>query len=275
MSITSFIGFDDKILYTCSKSEINAHRLIAWMMVINLIVFCLGIFHFFNISVKSNWLLYFIVFFITGVFLATIRMVIATHDHDLAYFYYHNKLENFKLGISSLLRFLLLIIFALLAGMGYLFWTTEALTEDVIFRLSNGFYDHQPELIRILSIRDDNYHMLDNVTDRLKLLKLIFGPWRFFMVIPFLLVSFSILLPFYMKMYIHQLSNGEYEKKETELEVSIVVSEYYYTWDVINRIRKEKYGLPAIRYESYWDPPFNQKRRYPPLEIRLTTSPIK
>ena len=72
-------------------------------------------------------------------------------------------------------------------------------------------------------------------------------------------------------MYLHEVSNGKYEYNETEIETELVISQYKYTWDVVNLKRKKKYGLPPIRYESHFDPPFNNIRRYPPLDVVIST----
>lgn len=269
MSACSFIGFDEEILKRSSAFDRAGHQLISWMMILNCAVFYLGSFHFFNIAVKNNTLLYIIVFFLSYVFLSFSRMIIATHDHDLAYFHYHQRLLEFKPDASVVLRLLIVLIFAIVAGTGYMFWTTEGIFYSVLEQLQNGVYDHQPELIKILGLKDFNYESLDNISDRILVLQLVLGPWRFLLILPFLLTAFVMLLPFILKMYLPDLSNGDYEKMETEIETDLVLSNYQYSCDVINLLRKTKFDLPPKRYESHYDPPFNTIPRYPPLELIL------
>ncbi|MBK7696422.1 MAG: hypothetical protein IPI30_19555 [Saprospiraceae bacterium] len=269
MTACSFIGFDQEILNRSSTFDRKSHSLISWMLIFNCIIFYLGTFHFFNIAIKNNTLLYFIVFFLSYVYLSFTRMIIATHDHDLSYFHYHQRLKEFTPDVSVILRLLIVMIFAITAGAGFMFWTTEGVFYSVIENLQNGVYDHQPELTNILGLKDNNYEMLDNISDRILIMRLVLGPLRYLLIVPFLLTAFIMLLPFVLKMYLPDLSNGEYEKLETEIETDLVLSNYQYSNDVINMLRKNKFGLPPIRYESHYDPPFNTIPRYPPLEIIL------
>ncbi|MBK9961542.1 MAG: hypothetical protein IPP06_09530 [Saprospiraceae bacterium] len=211
MTASSFIGFDQEILNRSSTFDRKSHRLISWMLIFNCIIFYLGTFHFFNIAIKNNTLLYFIVFFLSYVYLSFTRMIIATHDHDLAYFHYHQRLKEFTPDVSVILRLLIVMIFAITAGAGFMFWTTEGVFYSVIENLQNGVYDHQPELTNILGLKDNNYEMLDNISDRILIMRLVLGPLRYLLIVPFLLTAFIMLLPFVLKMYLPDLSNGEYE----------------------------------------------------------------
>ncbi|MBK9152238.1 MAG: hypothetical protein IPM26_15185 [Saprospiraceae bacterium] len=269
MSITSFTGFDDNILRRCDKTQRTGHRMIAWMLCLNIGIFYSCTLHFFNISVYHPALLYFIVFFMSYIFLAYSRMILATHDHDLAYYHSRKELLPFKTDFSTFLRMSVIFIFVLIAGTGLLLWTTEALFFDVTERLKSGFYDHQPEILTEFRIINRDFDSLDNISDRLRLLPLILGPRKWIIFLPFLFTSIIFLMPFYMKMYLRELSDGEYERLESEIESEIAVSQYELSWNIVNEIRKEKFGLQAIRYESFYDPPFNNRRRFPPLDIVL------
>ncbi len=266
MSITSLIGFDDLILRKSGAFDKFAHKAISWMFAINILIFFGGVLYFFSVSVTDKNLLYFIAILLSLVFFCFTRMIIATHDHSLSYYAYNRSLELFQSNISVHLRLFVVLIFSLLASTGYLLWITEPLVLDVIDLLHTGNHDYQFAMQKYFLIQGDNYDQLNNISDRLMLLRVVLGPWRYLIAIPYILVSFILLLPFVLKLYLPEISNGKYELLETELETKLVLSEYEYTWDVVNSIRNSKYGLPSYRYENYWDPPFNTLERKPPLD---------
>jgi|GEM_PF-4185578 len=258
MSLVSFLGFDSDILKDCKSEQIKSHWLLSLMFFVNICLFALGTYHFFSVSIHDPVLLYPIVLLLSYIYLAYTKMIIATHDHDLYYFYVNETLLPIRHDFSITLRIFVVFIFTLLCGSGYVLWVTEPLFLDILAELKAGKYNHQPEVFEYLMIKNGNFESIDNITDRFKIMFLVFGNYSVLFIFLYLFVSFVLLLPFIMKFYIDELSNGEYETRETRIETDLIISDYQYTVDYINWIRKTKYGLPRIEYQAFADPPFNK-----------------
>jgi hypothetical protein len=266
--ILRLFGFDTAILRECDLKQQRYHRVLASMLLVNMFVFAFGVYHFFQIPINNAYFLWFTVIFLTCIYLAFNRMILATHDHDLSYFNQHSKMSNFEHGSSVIIRLFIVFIFSLLCGCGIIFWGTTTLFYGVLEGIKTGQFDHQPALLNYLGIMDYEYDSIDNITDRFKVLHLVFGIFYPFMLfIPFLLTSFVMLLPFVMKFYLPELSNGEYEYQETKKEHLLILSDYELTWNYIDYVRKTEYKLPRYRYETHEDPPYNTKKREKPLDI--------
>lgn len=261
MSAAAFIGFDPQILQYCSAEQSRKHTIISWMMIINVIIFGFGTYYFFHVSIKEPNLLWLIVLFLSFIYLSFTWLILATHDHDLAYYHHYKKIKPIGIDISVIFKLFIVLFFSLLCGCGCLFWITDALFYNFLNALEQGYYDENPRVLEVLGIMGDNYTSIDNITDRFKVLGLLTGYLSFLLLIPFILTAFIFLLPFVMKFAFHDLSNGEYELKESIIESSLIIADYEYTWNQINHIRVHQFGLPRYRFEAYEDPPYNTVKR--------------
>jgi hypothetical protein len=266
MSVESFFGFDKTILIHCTASHQNKYKLLSWLFLFNIIIFAFGTYQFFKISSSNPEILYTLVFFFTYIFLSYTRMIIATHDHDIAYFNKHGKLAPLKHDISITLRMFMVFLFSMVAGYGILIWLTDVVFYDLLIAFSKGKYNNTPEILNYIHFESKNIYSSDSLTDRFKIIHVAWGLYFYLLLIPFFLTSLLFMIPFYLKFYNDEISNGEYEIMETAIERAIAISQYEERWDYVNWVRKEKYDLPAYRYEGYWDCPFNTIPRYPPLD---------
>lgn len=267
-TLWTLAGFDSLILRYCEPETRRMHAALGLCIAVNCLLFAAGCYHFFSLSVQGGLFLSSVVTLLTLIFLGYNRMLLATHDYDLAAYDQTRRLSFAPPGFSAMLRLFILALFSAFAATGLLFWITNNLFEDYLLALCDGRCD--PAAVEQLTGRAcSDPETLRTFCDRLLVTTELLMPWKPLIGMHYLVVALLLCFPVLMKFYLPEVSLCDYELVETDIEARHVVSHYLYTNHAIHRLRRSMHGLPWHIYESHYDPPFNKRRRFPPLDISL------
>jgi hypothetical protein len=267
-TLWTLAGFDTLILRYCEPETRKMHAALGLCIAVNCLLFATGSYHFFSYSVRHGLFLPTVVSLLTLIFLGFNRMLLATHDYALAAYDQTRTLAFSPPGFSAMLRLLILALFSAFAATGLLFWITNTLFEDYLLALCDGRCD--PAAVEQLTGRPcTDPETLRTFCDRLLVTTEVLTPWKPLIALHYLVVALLLCFPVLMKFYLKEVSLCDYELTETDIEARHVVSHSMYTNQAIQQMRQSMYGLPRRIYESHYDPPFNTRRRFPPLDITI------
>jgi len=264
-AINHIAGFDGLLLNECDQWEKLGFSAVSVMVMGSCLITGFSVYQFFHLAFSNQLVLFCIAILSSCVLLNIYRLIIHIPTQCIANYNLNGFNKDIALSNSHVIKVVLLLCISMMVTCGMSLWIFDDLISSAITGLSDGTYKDETVRKYLLVFIDDTYDTINTLLTRLNVLPIILGKSKWILVLIYISVSTILLLPFMTRLLGAGIYNGTYNKLFYKVNHRTIISEFEYTEDLVNLIRYHQ-GLPAMKYRSFHDEPFNTNRRHPVLD---------